>query len=168
MLVALAALTVFLGTRYLGATAPTPCSGAGLWTVSTVTGDTWTTLNTPLDNTKKRMGMTFHPVTFDATFGGLFPGATITAFPGIAEMVEYNVFDFTSLGYGIAPDRTILYILRGSGSFWFTDCDTVESTSSLGIYSPGQDPFGEDPPAYGCYPNETVTERVPIVPPCMP
>jgi len=166
-MVACAILFLFLTwNTAIGDVTASPCSGAGVWMVTGESGDFWLNLSVPLENSNKSLGMTFQWVTFDATLGGLFPNATITPVEGIAEAVGYNLYNYTNLGYGMATDRTILYILRGSGSFSFVNCDTIESSGTLGIYHPSQDPFGDESPAYGCYPAVGTIIRMPNVPPC--
>jgi len=160
------AVAAIIGTDIPAAEGSTVCTAEGVWIINVEGGDIWFTLNMPLENSKKSYGMTFQWVTFDATMGGLFPSATITNVQGIAELVEYNLYNYTTLGYGLDTDRSILYIIRGSGTLGFVDCDTIEGSGTMGLYSPDQDPFSDVDPTFGCYPLETTAVRMPNVPPC--
>ncbi len=149
-----------------GDTERSTCDGGGAWMVTVEGGEMWVIQAAPLENNRKSYSMTFQWVNFDATLGGLYPNATITPVGGIAELAGFNLYNYTNLGYGVDSDRTVLYCLRGSGSFSFSDCETIESSGTLGIYSPDQDPFGDDAPTFGCWPVEATAVRVPIVEPC--
>jgi hypothetical protein len=50
-------------------------------------------------------------------------------------------------------------------------CDQLEITNEfLAFYDPTQDPFGDDPPAFGCFPDGCVStaRRIPVEPACEP
>jgi len=63
-------------------------------------------------------------------------------------------------------------LVKFSGSVVVTGrCDHLEITYwSLSLYDPTQDPFGDDPPFYGCIPDGSLStaRRIPVQPPCEP
>ncbi|MHC4204859.1 MAG: hypothetical protein ACYSTT_09415, partial [Planctomycetota bacterium] len=54
-----------------------------------------------------------------------------------------------------------------SGQFILTDENTFSSDLyTAALYAPDQDPFGYEPPAYGCYPVSGTYKRMSVVPVC--
>jgi len=113
-------------------------------------------------------------ITQDPSFGSLFPGTiTATNMRGTYVRTGLNTYDFTVMSYGLAEPaeiesaRQVVYIQVVSGQFILTDEDTLASDLyTAALYSPDQDPFGDEPPAYGCYPVSGTYKRMPVVPVC--
>jgi hypothetical protein len=56
-----------------------------------------------------------------------------------------------------------------SGEMVLTGPDTMTADSyTVAYYAPDQDPFGDEPPAYGCTVVSATYKRVPLVSPCEP
>jgi hypothetical protein len=63
--------------------------------------------------------------------------------------------------------RQVVYIQVVSGQFILTDENTFASDFyTAALYAPDQDPFGDEPPAYGCYPVSGTYKRMPVAPVC--
>ncbi len=163
------AVIVLLGGRNItGAESGLSCKGEGAWTATDPSGYTWKLLITPLDKTMEKMGVSVTPVNFDPTLGGAFPDVvTLTPLNGVIELADDNLIDYQWVGYGLGADREIIYSLRSRGTLEFLDCETVEGSGSLGFYGSWQDPFGEEAPAFGCFPSVSLAVRDPMVEPCV-
>lgn len=165
--VGIAVVMLLAGWNVGSADSELNCTGEGSWIINDSSGFVWLTLNLPLDNTKKRVGMSMTPVTFDPTLGGAFADVTtLTPMKGIVEQVGANLYDYQWIAYGLTADHDIFYIVRSRGTLSFVDCDTVDSEGSLGFYGYWQDPFGEEAPAFGCIPNTSTAVRTPLTPAC--
>jgi predicted ester cyclase len=113
-------------------------------------------------------------ITHDPGFGGLFPGTiAATNMRGTYVRAGLNTYAFTVMSYGLAEPaegesaRQVVYIQVVSGQLTMTDEDTLASDLyTAALYAPEQDPFGDEPPAYGCYPVSGTYTRMPVVPVC--
>jgi steroid delta-isomerase-like uncharacterized protein len=113
-------------------------------------------------------------IAHDPSFGGLFPGTiAATNMRGMYVKTRLNTYDFTIMSYGLAEPaegeaaRQVVYIQVVSGQFILTDENTFASDLyTAALYAPEQDPFGDEPPAYGCYPVSGTYTRMPVVPSC--
>lgn len=112
--------------------------------------------------------------TADPTFGGLFPDVvTRTSLRGGYIRTGCNTYDFSMLAYGLGVPlegqgvHQVLYKILVSGEGIQTDMDTQEAPAyTAALYAPDQDPFGNEPPLYGCYPVSGTYKRMPVVPSC--
>ena len=110
----------------------------------------------------------------DPSFGGMFPGTiAATNMRGMYVKTRLNTYDCTVMSYGLAEPaegesaRQVVYIQVASGQFILTDENTFASDLyTAALYAPDQDPFGNEPPAYGCYPVSGTYKRMPVVPVC--
>jgi steroid delta-isomerase-like uncharacterized protein len=110
----------------------------------------------------------------DPSFGGMFPGTiAATNMRGMYVKTRLNTYDCTVMSYGLAEPaegesaRQVVYIQVVSGQFILTDENTFASDLyTAALYAPDQDPFGNEPPAYGCYPVSGTYKRMPVVPVC--
>jgi hypothetical protein len=113
-------------------------------------------------------------IAHDPSFGGMFPGTiAATNMRGMYVKTRLNTYDFTIMSYGLAEPaegesaRPVVYIQVVSGQFILTDENTFASDLyTAALYAPDQDPFGDEPPAYGCYPVSGTYKRMPVVPIC--
>jgi hypothetical protein len=87
--------------------------------------------------------------------------------------VGLNTYDCTVMSYGLAEPaegeaaRQAVYIMVVSGQFVLTDENTLGSDLyTAALYAPDQNPFGDEPPAYGCYPVSGIYKRMPMVAVC--
>jgi hypothetical protein len=112
---------------------------------------------------------------FDGTFGGTFPVTMMSPFAGTWVKTGLRTADWTMMAYGLGPDQitgvmTPVYIFKSSGNVEFTGrCEELEILSvSVALYLPTQDPFGDDPPFFGCFPAGTleIAKPIPAEPPC--
>jgi|GEM_PF-3278819 len=113
----------------------------------------------------------------DASLGGAFPATAYSPTTGTWVRTGRRTFEYTMITYGLAPDpvtgvMTPVYIGKNTGITEMTaNCGSLVSTSlSVAFYAPDQDPFGEDPPAYGCWPDfsPSPAQRITVDPPCTP
>ena len=113
-------------------------------------------------------------IAHDPSFGGLFPGAiAATNMRGTYVRTGLNTYDFAVMSYGLAEPaegegaRQVVYIQVVSGQTILTDENTLASDLyTAALYAPDQDPFGDEPPAYGCHPVSGTYTRMPVVPLC--
>jgi len=113
-------------------------------------------------------------ITKDPSLGGLFPGTiAATNERGTYVRTGLNTYAITTMSYGLAEPaegegaRQVVYIQVVSGQFILTDENTFSSDLyTAALYAPDQDPFGDEPPAYGCYPISATFTRMPVVPVC--
>jgi steroid delta-isomerase-like uncharacterized protein len=113
-------------------------------------------------------------ITKDPSLGGLFPGTiAATNERGTYVRTGLNTYAITTMSYGLAEPaegegaRQVVYMQVVSGQFILTDENTLASDLyTAALYAPDQDPFGEEPPAYGCYPVSGTYKRMPVVPVC--
>jgi len=110
----------------------------------------------------------------DPTLGGFFPVTSLSRTTGTWVRTGRRTFDYTMIHYGLAEGgQQPVFIGKLSGSIVVSgQCDHLEVTNvSLALYDPTQDPFGEEPPAYGCIPDGSLSigQRIPVQPPsCEP
>jgi hypothetical protein len=107
----------------------------------------------------------------DPTFLGFFPDAVaFSAAKGEWRRTGRRTFDYTMVSYGLNADGQPLYIAKNSG--WkqlLQGCRSAEIEGAIELYAPDQDPFGDDPPEYGCVGPAFATEmRMYLDPPCEP
>lgn len=109
----------------------------------------------------------------DATLGRHFP--TVVTFSntvGTWVRTGRRTFEYTMITYGLDEMGQPVYIAKNSGHSELSgNCDYQEvSDSAITLYDPSQDPFGEDPPAFGCIPDLSVSTatRMRVDPPCEP
>jgi len=113
-------------------------------------------------------------IAHDPSFGGLFPGTiAATNMRGMYVKAGLNTYDCTVMSYGLAEPaegeaaRQVVYVQVVSGQFTLTDENTLTSDLyTAALYASDQDPFGNEPPAYGCYPVSGTYKRMPVVPVC--
>jgi len=89
----------------------------------------------------------------------------LTDIHGESVRTGHNTYYGTLLAYAIDENYDIVYYVTYSGSSKMTSPDSSESYDVyVSFYSPDQDPFGEDTPAYGCFgPYSFSYERIQIV-----
>jgi hypothetical protein len=153
------------------------CRAEGAWVGGTAgsAGPAWTMIFT--SGTHSQGSYTLYTGEFDGSFGGAFPVTMMSPFAGTWVKTGPRTSDWTMMAYGFGPDvvtgvMTPVYVLKVSGYSEFTGgCDELETVSvSAALYLPTQDPFGDDPPYFGCFPAETleIARPIPVEPPCEP
>ncbi len=117
--------------------------------------------------------LTLHFIGGDPTFGGNF--STAVAFSdtvGTWVRTGRRTFQYTMITYGLDALGQPVFIAKNSGSSELSQgCNHQEVfDSAISIYDPTQDPFSDDPPAYGCHPDPSVHTawRMHVDPPCEP
>jgi hypothetical protein len=133
----------------------------------------WTVVHDPDSHWKGTMQL--HFVGADGSFGGLFPTVTLLS-PTVGSLVRtgQRTFDYTVISYGVdAAAGVPVYIFKNSGTIEVSGhCDVLEVESvAFEFYEANQDPFGSDPPFYGCIPDGTIgfARPIPVDPPyCEP
>jgi hypothetical protein len=122
----------------------------------------------PSDRTWKRYVCVSDDFQGDPAFYGMFPDAIArTPFRGEMVVTAKNTTQTTSVAFATDANGEIVYVMVVSCTIVMTGPDTAESSeATLAIYAPEQDPFGEEPAAFGCFPYYFSFQRVPIVPPC--
>ena len=109
----------------------------------------------------------------DPTLGGWFPAVvTFSNTVGTWIRTGRRTFQYTMITYGLDAMGQPVYIAKNSGySEVSGNCDHQETfDSAISFYDPSQDPFGDDPPAFGCSPDLSVSTSTPmrVDPPCEP
>jgi len=109
----------------------------------------------------------------DPTLGGFFLATSLSRTTGTWVRTGRRTFDYTMIHYGLAEGgQEPVFIGKLSGSMVMSwRCDHLEVTNgSLALYDPTQDPFGDEPPAIGCFPDGSLStaQRIPVQPPCEP
>lgn len=109
----------------------------------------------------------------EATLGGFFPDAvTFSNTVGTWIRTGKRTFQYTMITYGLDAAGQPVYIAKNSGfSEVSGKCDYQEFfDSAISLYDPSQDPFGDDPPTFGCAPDPSVSTatRMYVDPPCEP
>jgi hypothetical protein len=107
----------------------------------------------------------------DPTFLNSFPNAVaFSAVKGQWHRTGRRTFEYTMISYGLDALGQPVYIAKNSG--WkrlLPGCRSSEIEGAIELYAPDQDPFGDDPPMYGCIGPAFATEmRMHIDPPCEP
>jgi hypothetical protein len=149
------------------------CTTDGAWFgVSPYWGLTWTIVYQSDSHWTGSFSLRF--IGGDPTLGGFFPDAvSLSETVGTWERTGRRTFTYTMIHWGLAEGgQQPVFILKNSGTSVVTgDCDQLEITSDfLAFYDPTQDPLGEDPPAFGCFPDGSVStaRRIPVEPACGP
>ena len=143
---------------------------SGVWIGGTAGGpgtlETWN----PLDPSGRRYAASTEWLNFDPTLGGYIPTAErMTALAAEIERTSPMGLSFQSTGYAVDADGVVVYRVLTRGTATLVDCTTMEATGTLAIYGPWQDPFsGDDPPAYGCFPIQVSSTRMPTWAGCDP
>mgnify|MGYP001827112946 CR=1 FL=1 len=109
----------------------------------------------------------------DPTLGGFFPATSLSQTTGTWVRTGRRTVDYTMIHWSLAEGgQEPVVLVKLSGSVAVTgQCDHLEVTNwSLSLYDPAQDPFGDDPPFYGCIPDGSLStaQRIPVQPPCEP
>jgi steroid delta-isomerase-like uncharacterized protein len=147
---------------------------AGAWFGTNNYGHVILLTVTPLGSDDERFAVS-GDISHDPTFGGMFPDAVAeTAMRGTFVRTGLNTYAFTIMSHGLGEPaqaegsaRQVVYTMVASGELVLTGADTMAADSyTAAMYAPDQDPFGEEPPAYGCVPVSATYKRVPMVPPC--
>lgn len=114
----------------------------------------------PLDPMNNRVSIIANVPQQDPTNGGWFPTITRgTDYVGEAVRTSANTFAVTLVAHGINEsnvafpeqfsfERVVTVVL--SGEIELIGCETLQSTIWSSVYAPYQDPFGDEPPAFGC------------------
>jgi hypothetical protein len=110
----------------------------------------------------------------DPTFGGFFPTAVSwSQAVGTWERIGRRSFQYTVISHSLDAQGQPVNIIKNSGSFDLTmECDHFGAYSyAISFYGPNQDPFGDDPPLYGCLPSlggdpDGTQRRMEVDPPC--
>jgi hypothetical protein len=153
------------------------CTAEGVWVGSMPGGGgpAFTMVFTP--GSHRQGSYTLITGEFDASFGGAFPATMMSPFAGTWVKTGPRTADWTMMAYGLGADpstgvMTPVYIIKSSGYVEFTgQCEELEIMSvSVALYLPTQDPFGDDPPYFGCFPDGTleIAKPLPAEPPCEP
>ncbi len=148
------------------------CTSDGAWLgTSPAFGMSWTVVFYSDSHWTGPMSLQF--IGGDPTFGGFFPATSLSRTTGTWVRTGHRTFDYTMIHYGLAEGgQEPVFIMKSSGSVVITgQCDYMEVTNgSLALYDPTQDPFGDEPPAYGCIPDgsPSTAQRIPVQPPCEP
>lgn len=151
------------------------CTAEGAWVgyMPDGAGPAWTMIFT--SGSHWQGSFTLYTGEFDGSFGGAFPVTMMSPFAGTWVKTGPRTGDWTMMAYGLGPDAitgvmTPIYILKSSGYVEFTgQCDELEILSvSVALYLPTQDPFGNDPPFFGCFPSGMleIAKPIPAEPPC--
>lgn len=107
----------------------------------------------------------------DPTFLGFFPDAvSFSEAKGHWERKGRRVFEYTMVSYGLDAAGQPVYIAKNSG--WkemVGGCGASDIEGAIELFAPHQDPFGDDPPVYGCVGPAYGSEmRMRVDPPCEP
>jgi hypothetical protein len=109
----------------------------------------------------------------DPTMGGAFPDSVaFSDTVGTWVRTGRRTSQWTMITYGLDALGQPVFIAKNSGSSETSgNCDYQETfDSAISFYDPSQNPFGDDPPAYGCFPDPSVSTaiRMRVDPPCEP
>ena len=132
----------------------------------------WTVVHDPDSHWKGTMQL--HFVGADGSFGGLFPTVTsLSPTTGSWVRTGQRTFDYTVISYGVDATGVPVYIYKANGTIEVSpQCDALEVESvDFEFYAADQDPFGSDPPLYGCIPDGAIgfARPIPVDPPlCEP
>jgi len=146
---------------------------AGTWFGTNSLGHAVLLTVTPLGPDNDRFAASLD-IAHDPSFGGMFPGTiAATNMRGTYVKTGLNRYAFTVMSYGLGEPaegetaRPVVYISVVSGEGVLTDKDTQRADLyTAAAYAPDQDPFGDEPPAYGCFPVSGTYKRMPVVPSC--
>jgi len=107
----------------------------------------------------------------DPTFLGSFPDAVaFSEVKGQWKRTGRRTFEYTMISYGLDATGQPVFIAKNSG--WkrlLEGCHSSEIEGAIELFAPHQDPFGDDPPMYGCVgPAFAFEMQMSIDPPCEP
>lgn len=92
-------------------------------------------------------------VAFDPSFGGALPAVDATLGRGTLRRTGRRSFDVGGLRYGWDADLAVVWIERSESVFEMErGCDAGTSDGLFHYYGAWQDPFGDEPPAFGTFP----------------
>jgi hypothetical protein len=109
----------------------------------------------------------------DPTMGGFFPDAVAFSDTyGTWYRTGRRMYQYTMITYGLDAAGQPVFIAKNSGtSENIGSCDYLEVYDvAISLYAGDQDPFGDDPPAFGCMVDDSVSfaNRMRVDPPCVP
>lgn len=85
----------------------------------------------------------------DPSFGGMLPADTASLARGSMRRVGQRKFRMSALRHGWNAEG-VVWAERAEGTLLLSaDCKTATTDVTFNFYSPQQDPFGDDPPAFG-------------------
>ena len=162
------------GVAMLLLTAASRSGGAKAWTlagtwIGTDQSEHMSLITTaPMDPASRRFVVVSDDFQATPGFYGMFPEA-ISRTKARGEMVKTGPQSaaFTLIEFATNADQEVVYVLVVSGTVVLTSPDSgMSAGATVALYAPEQDPFGEEPPAYGCFPYAYSFQRVPVAPPC--
>lgn len=139
---------------------------AGVWITTDILGDVWITDLNPTNILGTKYAGKMNMVTFDPTMDGMFPGASLSPLAMTVEKKPHNRFRYTVFGYGVGEPHEVLYIVVGTGIAQVINDDLSEAVGTMAVFGPEQDPFGDEEPLYGCYPQGGTNVRIQLAQPC--
>jgi len=107
----------------------------------------------------------------DPTLGGFFPTVVrLSPDMGVWRRTGARSWDFTLIHYGLDAGAQPVFIVKSSGSGLFAHgCGEYTSDGTFSLYDASQDPLGDEPPMYGCYPlGLAYGKRMTVEAPCVP
>ncbi len=90
----------------------------------------------------------------DVTLGGFFPTVVrLSPDVGVWRRTGPRSWDYTLIHYGLDAGGQPVFIVKSTGSgVHARGCQEYTSDGTFSLYDGSQDPLGDDPPMYGCYP----------------
>lgn len=97
----------------------------------------------------------------DATLNGRYPTAVEwSETMGVWQRIGAGSWYHTMLTYGLDATGQPLYVIKNSGISEFgAGCDEYSVDATSAVYDGTQDPFGDEPPMWGCTPVGPSTAR---------
>jgi hypothetical protein len=141
---------------------------AGTWIGTDQSGHMSLITTAPMDPAGRRFVIVSDDFQATPGFHGMFPEAVSrTKARGEMIMTGPRSGAFTLIEFATDADQEVVYVLVVNGTVVLASPDSGMSVgATVALYDPEQDPFGEEPPAYGCFPYAYSFQRVPVVPPC--
>lgn len=117
--------------------------------------------------------MTMRFIGGDPTMGGFFPDSVAFSDTyGTWHRTGRRTFQYTMITYGLDAAGQPVFIAKNSGtSENIGSCDYLEVYDvGISFYAGDQDPFGDDPPAFGCMADDSrsFANRMRVDLPCVP
>ena len=137
------------------------CNPAGTWLGTTRTSGTPSiaTVVKAQHGTFSSLGTS---IADDPSFGGALPAVAASPNRGVMRKTGRLTYAGTGIRYGWGADLALVWIERSETVVEFgSQCDSVAVEGLYHYYGPWQDPFGDEPPAYGTYPGGADYERLP-------